>query len=188
MKDLIRNRRRNYFIDRRFQADFILKFCALVLIGSLISGVIIYRMAGSTVTTTFENSRLTIKSTADFILPSVLVSGLVVIVVTGLATIAVTLFTSHRIAGPLYRMEKDVRDITGGDLTVKFHLRQRDEIKPLATGLDEMVMTLKTRVSDIKKAAEELESALEPSKAGLQEKAKDRLRLLKAEIGKFRIS
>jgi len=110
------NRRHNYFIKKEFQRNFIIKFCTLVVIGAALSGGIIYTLSKSTVTTTFENSRLMIKSTADFILPSVLLASAVVIAVIGLATIAITLFTSHRIAGPLYRLEKDVEEVAAGNL------------------------------------------------------------------------
>ncbi|NQS99742.1 MAG: hypothetical protein HQ595_01550, partial [Candidatus Omnitrophica bacterium] len=116
-----KNRRTTYFIKRKFQRNFIIKFCVLVIGGSALSGVLIYSMSKSTVTTTFENCRLTIKSTADFILPAVLLSGLIVIVFIGLATVAVTLFTSHRIAGPLYRLEQDVTEISCGNLKKRFN-------------------------------------------------------------------
>jgi len=167
------NRRRNYYIKKEFQRNFILKFCALVIIGSLISGVIIYVMSSSTVTTTFINSRLTIKSTADFILPSVLLSGVVVIVVIGLSTILITLFTSHKIAGPLYRIEKDVQEITAGNLKMRFNLRQGDEIRPLAASLDTMAQAIRSRIADAKDAEGELESILNKTKGALPEDVKN---------------
>lgn len=188
MTDNWRNRRRNFFIKKEFQRNFIMKFCVVVILGSLISGGILYWMSKSTVTTTFENSRLTIKSTADYILPSVILSSLVVILGTGVATIFITLFTSHKIAGPLYRMEKDVQEFTTGNLNVRFGLRQDDELKLLASSLDIMAVTMKTRVSDIKKAVVELESAVESSKmAVMSEKAKEKLQNIKIEISKFKI-
>ena len=159
----LRNRRRNYYIDKKFQRNFILKFCALVIIGSLISGGIIYWMSKTTVTTTFENSRLVIKTTADFILPAVLLSGAIVILLIGFATIVITLFTSHRIAGPLYRLEKDVNEITLGNLKIVFNLRHGDEIKPLAASLNAMAQSLRERLVRIKTLINELDSALESS-------------------------
>jgi methyl-accepting chemotaxis protein len=172
------NRRRNYFIKKKFQADFILKFCSLVVAGSILSGLIIYLMSKSTVTTVFENSRLTIKSTADFILPAVLLSSLVVIVVIGLATIVVTLFVSHRIAGPLYRMEKDVQEVASGNLKKRFKLRSTDELKLLAESLDGMAQNLRQDVDDIKSAASELEKEMPPE-------AKEKLARLKKSLDKF---
>jgi len=154
------DRRRQYFIARQFQSRFILKFCLLVIIGSLISGAIIYFMSKNTVTTAFDNSRLTIKSTADFILPAVLLGSAVVIVLIGLATVWVTLFTSHRIAGPLYRMEKDVEEVAAGNLKKKFFLRNNDELKKLAVSLDVMTENLRLNISSIKEMLVKLENKI----------------------------
>jgi nitrogen fixation/metabolism regulation signal transduction histidine kinase len=126
MEEKFKNRRRNYFIKKKFQRDFILKFCGLVVGGSIISGVIIFMMSKNTLTSAFENSRLVIKSTADFILPAVCLSSAVVLILVGLAAIMITLFTSHKIAGPLYRMEQDVKEVAGGNLKIKFNLRGSD--------------------------------------------------------------
>ena len=182
------NRRRNYYIKKKFQRNFILKFCALVILGSIVSGLIIYVMSRATLTTTFENSRLTIKSTADFILPAVLLSSIIVIVSTCGAAIFITLFTSHKIAGPLYRMEKDVQEVTSGNLDMRFSLRQGDELKALAVSLDTMVLTLKNRIADIKNNVYELESSLGLAKSVMSGEAQDRLQRLRELVDRFKIS
>ena len=178
--DDVKNRRRNYYIDKEFQTIFILKFCSLIAIGSIISGLIVYAMSRATVTTTFVNSRLTIKSTADFILPAVLLSGAVVIVLIGLATIIMTLFISHKIAGPLYRLDKDVQEITAGNLRVVFRLRTGDELKPLVGSMNNMTNTLRTRITEAKNGLKELESS-----SNLPSEAMEKVRKLKKSLGKF---
>lgn len=178
MKDNSINRRKQFFIKKKFQFDFIIQFCVLVMIGSFISGLVIYLMSKSTVTTAFENSRLTIKSTADFILPAVLLGSAMVIVLIGLATVWITLFTSHRIAGPLYRMEEDVEKVAGGNLKVKFHLRDNDELKRLAASLDKMTESLKSSMALIKETVAELDDRVTPE-------LKPKLESLKAAVNKF---
>ena len=180
MEKGFRNRRRNYFIDRKFQSIFILKFCTLVIIGAVISGVIIYILSKSTVTTTFENSRLIIKSTADYILPAVLLSSVVVVIVIGLATIAITLFTSHRIAGPLYRMQKDIEEVASGNLNKNFRLRVTDELKALAESLDNMAGNLKKDIGELKAEINALESEAD------LERAKIKLGKIKQILSKFK--
>ena len=185
METIFRERRRNYYINKKFQRNFIIKFCSLVALGSVISAAVIYEMSKATVTTTFENSRLAIKTTADFILPTVLLSGAVVIVVIGVATIIITLFTSHKIAGPLYRMDKDVQEVAAGNLAKRFNLRQGDEIRPLAESLDRMAERLRVDIAEAKNAFSELESAPDLGPAS-SAKAKDALRRLKSVIEKFK--
>lgn len=181
----IKERRRNYFIKKRFQANFILKFCLLVITGAVASGAIIYLMSGSTVTTTFDNCRLTIKSTADFILPAVLLSGAIVIGFIGLATVAMTLFTSHRIAGPLYRLEKDLQEVTAGNLKKRFNLRRSDEIKALAESLNELTSSLDAKITEIKNKFWELEAALGKI-ARLPEEARKKLQDLKDALERLK--
>ncbi len=166
MKNDFRNRRRNYYIKKEFQRNFILKFCALVIAGAILSGAIIYAMSTATVTTTFENLRLTIKSTADYILPTLFFASVVVVVSIGIATIFITLFTSHKIGGALYAIEKHVDEVAAGNLKTEFRLRAGDEIKPLAVGLGLMVRNLRDRIKDVKDAASELEAVIEARGGG----------------------
>lgn len=181
-----RNRRRNYYIKKEFQRNFILKFCGLVVLGSIISGVIIYAMSTSTVTTTFENSRLTIKTTADYILPAVLLSSVAVICLIGLAAIAITLFASHKIAGALYAIEKRVDEVAAGNLKTEFHLRSGDQAKPLAVGLNVMVYNLRNNIKDIKTALLALEAALEAKYgADIPAELKTKLEEVKSKAGVF---
>lgn len=180
------NRRKNFYIKKEFQRNFILKFCALVAAGSVISTAIIYAMSMATVTTTFENSRLAIKGTAEHILPAMFFSSIIVVFLVGIATIIITLFTSHKIAGPLYAIEKRISEIAMLNLKTEFHLRTHDEIKPLAVGLNKMVLNLREGVKDVSKALSELEVAMgKPGYANVQPEVRAKLEQLKKEIEKF---
>jgi len=181
MEKKFQNRRRNYFIKKKFQRDFMLKFCGLVVAGSIISGAIIFMMSKSALTTAFENSRLVIKSAADFIMPAVCLSSAVVVILVGLAAIMITLFTSHKIAGPLYRMEQDVKEVAGGNLKIKFNLRGSDELKGMAESLEAMVRSLQSKLTVIKNALLELESA------DNMPAAKEILKKIKQELDNFKI-
>lgn len=174
------NKRKNYFIKKKFQTGFIIKFSLLAIAGSLISGMIIYLMSRNTVTTAFMNSRLTIKSTADFILPAVLLSCVSVVIIVGLATIGLTLFVSHRIAGPLYRMEKDIDEVGACNLNVRFNLRENDELKAMAACLDKMVQNLRADMALLKEAADELDLKA-------PQDIRPQVRKLKQVIDKFRV-
>lgn len=55
-----------------------------------------------------------------------------------------SLYYSHRIAGPLYRLEKDISQmIKGSDLTQTFKLRKHDELKELAAALNKLTMQIR---------------------------------------------
>lgn len=186
MKKVIRERRRNFYIKKEFQRNFILKFCALVAAGAVMSGAIIYAMTTSTVTTTFENLRLTIRNTADYILPTVIFSSAIVFVLMGMVTIIITLLMSHRIGGALYAIEKQIERVASGDLQTKFHLRTDDEIKLLTVGLNVMVHNLREDVENVKDAVSELESAISAAPTVSSPSAvNDKLAKVKESVNKF---
>jgi len=137
-------------------------------------------MSKATVTTSFENSRLVIKSTADYILPAVLSSSAIVVVLIVIATIVVTLFTSHRIAGPLYRIEKDLEELVSGNLNKRFNLRKTDELKRITQSLNDMAEILKQDMSKIKNAFSTIETTAD------SEKAKGSLKEIKEILEKYK--
>ncbi len=145
-----KDRRKNYFIKKEFQRKFILRFCGLVVLGSIISGIVLHLLSRGTVTTAFVNSRLSIVSTADYILPALVGSSLVAIFLIGIATAIVVMYHSHRIAGPLFKVERSAREIGAGDLTVKVKLRSTDEMAKLADCFNEMTENINIHFSEIK--------------------------------------
>jgi methyl-accepting chemotaxis protein len=183
MENNIPDRRKNYYIKKKFQRNFILKFFTLILLGALISGMIIYFMSRGTLTTTFDNSRLAIRSTADYILPSVLLSGVTVIIIIGCAAVIVTLFASHKIAGPLYHIGRDIDELASGNLNVRFVLRGGDEIKELACKLDSMAQSLKSKAAAINAAFVLLEASLKDASPETKKSIQD----LKEAISKFNV-
>lgn len=163
-------RRRKFFINKEFQSKFIIKFCLLIILACILFGSLIYFLSFRTTTTAFENSRLVIKSTADYLLPLLAFTSLITIIVIGLAMIIVTLFISHKIAGPAYRFEKVTSAIAGGDLSLNVRLRSKDQLQPMANSLDEMVKKLRLEILKIKEKISELTDCIEKIKSSKDEK------------------
>ena len=147
----LKKNRRVYFIERKFQAGFILKFSALVIIGSLLTGALMYFLSQKSTTVVFEHSRALVKSTADFLLPLLLQTIIATSLIVAIATIALTLFISHKIAGPLYRLKKELSTIEIGNLAGGFSLREGDQLQDVARSMSAMIKGLRDRISDLKK-------------------------------------
>lgn len=147
MKESRIDRRKNYFIERSFQIKFILEFCILVVIGGLLTMGMLYLLGRRSTTVAIVNSSVVVKSTADFLLPILIQTVLVVMVLIGIAAIVVTLFVSHKIAGPLYRLKKAMHDLGEGDLSTEIKLRKLDQLKDIAEAFNGMVRNLKERFS-----------------------------------------
>jgi nitrogen fixation/metabolism regulation signal transduction histidine kinase len=114
-----------------------------------------------TATTSFENSRLVIKSTADFVLPLLLIGTVSTGFIVGIFTILLVLFISHKIAGPLYRLEKTCQSIASGNFREAVVLRRQDQLKGLAFAFNEMVLSLNNNIQNVKQHAQMLNYLLE---------------------------
>jgi len=149
-------KRRIFFIKKEFQIRFILKFCILLLVGIAISTGLLFLFSQDTLTSSFEQSRLVIESTGQAILPSVIYTNLITLGLVTLATIVVTLFVSHKIAGPMFRFEKELKQVAEGDLTKRVVLRKKDQITDMAGSLNDMISSLHEKLLDIQTDVERI--------------------------------
>ncbi len=149
-------KRRQVYIKKAFQFRFMLRFCLVILVGAAISTVLLLTWSQGTLTSSFQDSRLVVRETSMAILPAVLYTNLITLGLISLASLFLTLYVSHKIAGPLYRFELELKQIAAGDLTRKIHLRQNDQITDIATCLNNMTGSLNSKLGDIRDTVDEL--------------------------------
>lgn len=143
-------KRRIYFIEKKFQTRFILKFCGLVAIGGILTIGILYLLAMRSTTVSVVNSRVVVRTTADFILPILIQTVVIVMILVGLATITVTLFVSHKIAGPLYRFKKVMQALAEGDFASDFRIRHLDQLQDIADAFNNMIAKVRSELKSLK--------------------------------------
>lgn len=139
-------KRSKYFIKKKFQAEIILKFSMVLFIGILLSTALLFLFSQDTLTSSYANSGLEIKNTGTAIMPAVILTNLITLGIISIFSIIVMLFISHKIAGPMFRFEKDLKRVSKGDLTVKVNLRKKDQFKDMALGLNQMIQSMYTKV------------------------------------------
>jgi len=184
-------RRRNYFIDKDFQTKFIIKFCALIILTSVLTGILIYLFNRGSNTVAFENLKVVVKSTSDFILPIVFQILIVVTVMVGAATVFVTLLASHKISGPLYKLSTELGKIKGKDLTSSIRIRNTDQLKNVVKEFEDMRVSYRDSLSEIRSAAENLSALLgknikDIKDDGSRKKIADLASKLNNELSKFK--
>lgn len=145
------SKRKIHFIDKPFQTKFILKFCAIVALGGLLTIGLLYLLAGKANTVSIVDSRVVVRTTADFILPILIQSVVIVLVIVSLATIVLTLFVSHKIAGPLYRLGKTIEKMEAGDFAEDFHIRRSDQLQNIADTFNKMVKKIREVIKNLKR-------------------------------------
>ncbi len=70
--------------------------------------------------------------------------------------LVVSLYVSHRFAGPIYRFEKSAQAVSGGDLTHRVSLRTGDELLELQEEFNGMIAALQALVRKDRNLAERL--------------------------------
>lgn len=143
-------RRRNYFIKKKFQVNFTVKFLIIILIEAFLAAGLFLYLSKGTLTTGYSGSELRIARTYDFFLPMLLLSNLIIVRISTVIGIGVLIFLSHRLAGPLYRFENILNTIKKGDLTQRFKLREKDEFAELANSINEHTDTLDKNMGHLK--------------------------------------
>lgn len=156
-------KRRQYYIDKKFQTKFMLKFILILIVGGCLSVAMTVFTTQETLTSSFEGSTLAIQKTSLAILPSVILTNVVTTGVIAVIALIMTLLVSHKIAGPMFRFEQDLKVIGEGDLQKKIRIRDGDQFGSVAANLNTMVESLNTRIVTVqdeldrlvKKAAEQ---------------------------------
>lgn len=156
-----KTKRRQYYINKSYQSEFILKFCGLVALGCIVFGVILYAFSSSTLTTSFENSRLVVKSTADYILPGLLFGGVVVGFLTAVVTSIVVMLMTHRVAGPMYRFEKYAQEVGSGQLCSELKIRKKDQFQNLVGTFNKMTDDLRSGLIKVASVSQKLDSLID---------------------------
>jgi methyl-accepting chemotaxis protein len=105
-------------------------------------------------------------------LPMIIKTLVLATIFNAILVITLTIYMSHRIAGPHFRICRDLEAFTDGDLKMTFRTRKTDELKPLVASLGDMGESFRARFSDIKKKCEELKRLAGDPGAGKETLAK----------------
>jgi methyl-accepting chemotaxis protein len=154
-------RRRNYFIDKNFQTRFILKFSAVVIMATFVVGLAILYFSRDFTTVTIENAKVSVKTTPELIMPIIVETIIIVNCAVALLVVVMTMLTSHSIAGPLFRIKREIGVLKEGDLRANFKIRKTDQLQDLATSLTDLADSLRGRYLLIKDKALELKTLLD---------------------------
>ena len=77
----------------------------------------------------------------------------------------VFLFFSHRIVGPLFRMQKTFEDVLSGNLALRIKFRDKDEFQDMANKFNTMIEAFGDKVSKSKQLIEEMKKELKSIKS-----------------------
>lgn len=143
----------NYSINRHMQLRLLVRVMLIVLINTGILAAFFYFYSNQEIGQSFRHFHIQARNFLDFLLPATIIALIIGIIIAFI----IALFFPHKIAGPLYRIEKEIKEkVSEGNLAVRFSVRKGDEVGELAEALNIMVEKLKLKLGKIKTASDEL--------------------------------
>jgi methyl-accepting chemotaxis protein len=155
-KTLKDRKKLNLAVKNEFQRWLMFQVLLAVVLSAVVAAVILYFYASQELVGSFFDAHVKIRRVSDLLLP-VVIAGTMVSLGCG---VLLALFLPQKIAGPLYRIETDLKTLAGGDLRVHVSLRDSDTLKDFAARVDEAVAALRGRVQEVKAGQVLLEQAV----------------------------
>lgn len=165
-------KRKHYFIKKKFQLRYFLINLLFMLIGSLIVGYTVYStgwaLFGEQLSKICPQGYLSAQ--IRFVNNTLFFRMLLLMPIIAV----ISLFLSHRIAGPLYRLEHSLKEIAQNlNLTLRFKLRKKDELKELAEALNKVMDKFAELVSHNKTAFKETTHLVDELDIAIQDESLD---------------
>jgi methyl-accepting chemotaxis protein len=133
----------------------------LIAIGTALAIAVLYMMSREATTVSFVHARVKIMTTADFLLPFMVQTLLIMMAFVSVAAIAVTLVVSHKIAGPLYRFRQAFKELAGGNFSEQVRLRKGDQLVEVAGDINQMITAVQIRIADIRDNASGIKAGID---------------------------
>jgi methyl-accepting chemotaxis protein len=176
MNMLGRIARRKYIVKPAFQ----IKYLIITVVVVLLTGIIMYSCLWWGMKKDPELVYLSI-DTWNSVFRSYTSNFIIVLAALLIAFGVDSIFIFHRIAGPLFSIERSIKSLATGDLSTVIRIRKGDELKELATSLQQMTDNLRQMVVEDRQIVDEIIKDIDAGKTeGVREK------LMKIH-GKFKI-
>ncbi len=146
---MVINRRRNYLIHKKLQFKYAALTIALLLLYTLLLlSAIFVPPAAIFYSTSLPLSVRAEAADAFILLNNYIWPGIAAII---LLFGAISIFVTHKVAGPFFVMTRAMRDIMQGDLKARITLRKRDDLSELAEAVNHMTEKLESTFIDLDK-------------------------------------
>ena len=132
------NKRKRKYLGTHFQNKLLFLVLAASLVPATIVAVSMYYLIFSTMAWQIVFPELIAYNLLP-VLHKVNMVLCITVPIVFLIILLVALELSHRIAGPLYRLEKELDERISGTKHGPIHLRQNDELRPLADRLNKLL-------------------------------------------------
>ncbi|MBU1045154.1 MAG: HAMP domain-containing protein [Candidatus Omnitrophica bacterium] len=164
---------KEFFVRRKFliQKEFQLKFVGfLILVILAISALVVLTVNLSIWAAVEKGVSSQVQIVIDQILHNMNVLFMFEIPIVLLISIFAAIIFSHKIAGPVYRLQQAAIQVVRGDLTSNVHLRRDDELKNLSSAFNSVVDNMHLLVAKDRKLITALSAITDTLYTNLKDK------------------
>ncbi len=155
-----RYKRRNYFIKKNFQGKLILGYFLFMVAGCLLFTAIFAALSADTMTMVYQDNDLQMGQTPLVLIKQAVAAHWIFIVLGGVLVVVATMFITHRLAGPIFRLERAADHMINGRLDDVIYLRKKDEGQELAEKLNQFNLELSRKIRQVEKRAKNIDDVL----------------------------
>lgn len=155
-----RYKRKKYFIKKNFQGKLILGYFLFMVVGCLIFILALSYLAADSMTVVYSNNNLQIGQTPLMLFKQLIAAHWIVIVIGAVMVVIIATRITHRVAGPMFNLERSLDFMIDGKLDNVIYLRKKDEGKELAAKINQFNAELSSNVKIIQKRSTNIQELL----------------------------
>jgi methyl-accepting chemotaxis protein len=142
-------KRANFLINKKFQLKFAFYVCSWIFALSMVYPIIIYNIFEYFLQLMAQSGGvahggLTVEKIKAVENQVLLLLGVLQLLFLGI-TFMLSIFLSHRIAGPLYKLKKSMSEVARGNMDVRISFRKNDHFMELQDTFNDMIQHLSVR-------------------------------------------
>jgi methyl-accepting chemotaxis protein len=132
----------NLRVKNQFQIWLLVRILGTVALSSVVAAVILYLYSSQEIGESFYDAHIKVRRISELLLPVILAGSFVSLLSGALLAI----FLPQKIAGPVFRIEEDLKEIQAGNLEKEIRLRAGDPLKELAQTINATILFLRAKI------------------------------------------
>lgn len=179
------HKRRNYFIKKELQGRHVFIYFFMIVVGSVLFSLLFSMISANTLSISYDNYNLQVGTTPKILITRFFAAEWLFILLGGLMVAVLAIFLSHRVAGPLFKLERSVNGMISGNFSSIIYLRRKDEGQELAEKLNQLNAMLSAKIMEMRHLNKRMEQHLQEfTEKTMQESECDKSRIVLQEMGR----
>lgn len=182
-------KRRQYFIDKRFQTRFILIFCLLVIMWTVLTSAVLYYFINNKLESEYYSSHLNFTTTGEIIAPIIFKVNFIAVAIISILAFITALLYVRRVENNFAKFKDAAIKITEGDLTITMpKIIMGSTTDDLSENFNAMIASMRQGMVSISNRANVLDDEIKKSGSVLKDASgnDDKIRAAVQDIKKAR--